>query len=606
MTPRERNMVIGLLAAILIGLGVFGGYTLVYSPLEDANASIKQLDEEIRGDGTVDKPGLFDKVDTMRKSATQAALVKRASLPPNIDLAKTQYKLLLERLLQQARIEQYQIPPNNTALDSRPPLTPELGNKKPAFTRLGFQVNMNKVDIWQVADFLYEFYQLDLLHQITDISITRENKPNEVRSGLEVKLKIEAIILDGAEQKPSLFPVSLDNKLTSSGEAVAAIGGGRAVLAVAAHPELSRKVTAGTNLQVLAAKPRDYSLLALKDIFYGILPDKAPPALNIAKISDILVKPGDKIPDVKVSLSGEGAENARIAAKCFGSMLPEGALEIDPDTNAIKFPAMNEDLSDYAFSTITVTAVSEFGKEAKSTFNLKIIKPMGTVLIKDDIASEIRLVMVGASSDGSMCALIQDNATPLKYKITSKATTGIEVVKWWLVKPAKHEWWKDRDYEHPPGILAISDEFSATKKTLKIIAIEHDSLIVMDLTKPEVKPDGNKWVGKGNRPGGGAGGGAPPSPPAMKSGPPNPLPAVAGNLALAVPASRAKLLAEIAMRFAVGNLGKSPPPPVLYRWVNGKSLKDLEQAKISPDEARKILQNVADVGDVGSPVSAAK
>src|ERR1700722_9822624 len=275
MNPRERNLIVGLLAVIVLGGGAFGGYTFVYSPLDETNVAIKQLEDEINGDG--DKQGLSDRVVAMKKSVAQAAVVKRQSLPPDINDAKKQYMLLLERLLQQAKVEHYSIP-NATLLDSRAPATPDLGNKKPAFTRLMFRVDMSKADIWQVTDFLTEFYNLDLLHQITEMTITRENKPTDVRNGLNVRLAIEAIILDGAETKFSLFPVTIANKanssveLTSSGEAVAAIGGGRAVQAVAAHPELVRRVTASTNTPVLASRPRDYSLIPLRDIFYGVIP----------------------------------------------------------------------------------------------------------------------------------------------------------------------------------------------------------------------------------------------------------------------------------------------------------------------------------------------
>ncbi|HEV3383169.1 MAG TPA: hypothetical protein VG097_00055, partial [Gemmata sp.] len=387
MTPRERNMVIGLLATILIGGGAFGGYTLVYTPLEEANASIQLLEEEIKG--TSEKPGLFDRVDAMRKSAAEAALVKRQSLPLNVDLAKNQYKLLLERLFQQARIETFQIP-SATQLDTRPPLTPDLGNKKPAFTRLGFKVKLNKVDIWQLTDFLYEFYELDLLHQITEITITRENKPTEVRSGLEVQLSIEAIILDSAEPKLALFPVTLAGnninklpELTSSGEAVAAIGGGRAVPAVAVHPELSRKVTALANAPVLATRPRDYSLLAQKDIFYGILPDRPPPGLMFAKIPDIQINMEDKkIPEVKVSVLGDGAENAKITAMASGSMIPEGPLQVDPNTNTISFPPVKEGLTSYAYVIVTVNAISDNGREGKAKFEVKFNRP--PIVVKGD------------------------------------------------------------------------------------------------------------------------------------------------------------------------------------------------------------------------------
>lgn len=440
MTPRERNMAIGFLAAILLGGGAFGGYTFVYEPLSETNAAIKQLLDEVEGDGSPEKPGLKQRVEAMKNAAPQLLVAKRQSLPQNIDLAKDQYKLLLVRLFQQAKIGNYTLP-DTREIQGRPPVTPELAPKKPAYTRLAFRVEIHKVDIWQLADFLNEFYQLDLLHQITDITITRQNKPTEMRNGLDVHLVIEAIILDGAETKLSMFPVILAGKLTSSGEAVAAIGGGGAVEAVASQPELGRRVTALSNTPVLAARHRDYSLLALQDMFYGVLP-KAP-------------------------------------------------TERDPSPPK-----------------------------------------------KDDIASAIKLIIVSESSEGTSTAIVQDTASPFKYKITVNPKKRIEVVKFYLKLLKSRVWQRDLDYEYPEGVLAFSDETSSTKRSFKVLAIEDNSLIVADLAKSDAKLD-------------------------LKAA-------------------------------------------TLYRWGNGKSLKDLDRAKIPADETRKILQRIAQDDLAQLPVLTAK
>jgi hypothetical protein len=640
MTPRERNMIIGILAVILLGGGAFAGYTFVLSPLQDTNALINKLHEDIDGDGSPDKPGLENRATTMKKAGPLLAVARRQSLPPNIDLAKTQYELLIERLLQQSKIDKYTIPEAKTP-ESKAPVVPEIAPKKPAYTRLQFHIVMQKVDIWQLSDFLYAFYQIDLLHQITDLTITRQNKVTDMRNGLEVTLNIEAIILDGAEMRSSLFPVALlklteesinalktenlpdfvisklnalKNKqfpqedflrelrkilnvnemqqyqyvilknvsviITPAGEAVAAIGGGRALQAVVAQPELMRKVTALANTRVLAARPRDYSLLALGDIFYGLLPaDSSPTGLTIAKISDVEIKQGDKIPPVKVHLSGDGSDIATITATASGSMIPEGALKVDQETKTISFPTTKEDLTNYASATITVVASAETGKENKTSFKVSFERERITSVVKDDISSAIKLIMVSGGSDGVVTAIIYDSANPFRYKLTASAKNGIEVVKLYRLKA--DDWRKD-DYNHPTGVLAFSDESSATKRNFKVVAIEPNGLIVADIGKPEIKPDAKpEQKGRGRPPGGGGPGGGPP-----RGGPADPLAALAGNLATAAPA------------------------PVLYMWVTGMSLKDLDdkdkKAKIAPDEARKILQRIAQNGQVLIPVSTSK
>ena len=575
MTPRDRNLAIALIGLILVGGGVFGGYTFVYSPLQEANDAMQKLQEEIDV-GTPEKPALNSRVEMMRKAAKEAVILKHQSLPKDIDVAKREYKLLLARLLQQAGISTFTLPDAKT-LPGRPPITPELAAKKPAYTAIQIRFDIKKVTIWQLADFLYEFYQLDLLHQITEITIDRENKATEARNGLEVHLTIEAIILDGAESKLALFPVVMDGKLTTSGEAVAAIGGGRAAVTVAAQPKLDLKVSANSSTPVLATKSRDYSFIALRDIFYGVLPVEKSTILQFARIPDIQIYRGEKIPDVKLSLTGDGSETAKISATASGSLMKEGPLTIDPKTNTIQFPEMNEDTSDFASSTITLTATPESGKEHKSTFKVSIRRPETTTVgNRDDISSAIKLIMVSGYSNGIMKAEILDSANPFIYKVTAGPDNKVEVVKWYLLKAKSREWRKE-DYEHPPGVLAFSDEISSTKKAFKVIAIENDALILADIgksDKPESKPDAQR----GGRPAGGRPGSG-----ASKAGPAEPLAGVAGNLATQVPV------------------------PVLYRWSNGKSLADMMNlGKIPTDETKKILGRVAQAVPVETPVSSVK
>jgi hypothetical protein len=575
MTPRDYKLAIGLIVTLVLGVGVAGGYVLVLSPLDDAGESISKLNDEI--EGLPDKQGLKKTVSDMEEAALKMANIKRQSLPPDLDVAKAQYKLLLERMLHQAKITSFTIP-EAKAIPGRPPVTPEIAPKKAAYTALQVRVVIPKANIWQIADFLYSFYQADLLHSITDITIARENKVTETRNGLDVHLTIEALILDGVEKREALFPTFANNKLAPAGEAIAAIGGVRLVPAVAAQSELARKVTANNTTPSLAPSKRDYSLIALKDIFYGVLPpEKSPPTLQIARVPDVKIKEGEPVPDVKVNITGEGAETAHLTATVSGSLLPEGALKVDPKTNTISFPPVNEDAPSYAGSTVSLVAKTEAGKEQKSSFKVSFEASTRPAI---DIAAAIRLIMIAGASDEVATAIIFDSANPFKYKITG-SKTGIEVAKWYLVKQATGEWRRDRDYEQPAGVLAISDDFSNTKKTFKVIAIEDNGLILADLGKTDAKSDPK---GGGKQPGGRQGGNGPPGGGAPgKSGKAEPLAVLAGNMATALPA------------------------PTLYRWTNGTSLAEMmDKGKIPGDEAKRIMQRLAHAKGVEIPVSSSK
>ncbi len=550
MTSRERTLAIVVLGLLLVVGGGAAGYMLIYEPLQEKNAAALKLRGEVED---LEKTAL-----TMRKNLPQVAEVKRQSLPPDESIAKAQYKLLLERLLLEAKITNYTLPDGRIAAATRS--TPELAPKKPAYKTITFQIDFTKADIWQVADFLYDYYQLDLLHQITELRITRENRTTEPRNGLSVHITTEAIILDGVEPRVALFPVTA---------AVAAVAGYPGLQAVVAKPELIRRMTSTTASPVLATRTRDYSWLAQRDMFYGQLPPPVvtpPSPLRIERLDNVTMDRNEKSKDVRVRVSGDGSVDAKIEATVSGSLLPEGALTVDPKSHTITIPAIDTDASEYAYSTVSIVATAANGKTAKGSF---MVSPTRSEEKKvgPDISTFIKLVIVSTASDGTAEAMIKDNANPYRYRI-SVTTKGIEIIKEW---PATGKTWKrDRDYDHPPGVLLISDEETSTKRTFKVIAVEHNALIVSEQTLPEPAKDTKppKIGGMGFRP--------PPVGPA-KQGHADPIAAVAGNLAAAI------------------------PQPVYYRWGNGKSLREmLDQKgnKLSPEEIKKILGRVASEGPV--------
>lgn len=556
MSSRERIMAIAVLGLLLVVGGGVAGYMFIFEPLQAKKAAASKLQSE------VDELEL--KALDMKKKLPQVAEVKRQSLPPDESIAKAQYKLLLERLLLEAKITNYTLPDGRIAATTRS--TPEISPKKPAYKTITFQLDFNKVDIWQVADFLYDYYQLDLLHQITELRITRENKTTEPRNGLNVHITTEAIILDGVEPRNALFPVT---------GAVAAVAGFPGLQAVIAKPELVRRMTSTSHTPVLATRTRDYSWLAQRDMFYGPLPPpvitpKSP--LRVERIDTVVMDRNEKSKDVRVRLSGEGSIDAKIEATISGSLLPEGALTFDPKTNSITIPAIDPDASEYAYSTVSIVATATDGKTAKGSFSVTPLRPEAKPAPTIDIAGVIKLVIVSTASDGTAEAMIKDNANPYRYRI-SVTPKGIEIIKEWPV--SGRTWKRDRDYDQPPGVLLISDDETATKRTFKVIAIEHNALIVSEQMRPEPAKDEKPPMVMGK------GGGRQP-PKLTKQGPADPLGAVASNIATAI------------------------PQPVFYRWSTGKSLRDVldpkNKSKLAPEEIKKILGRVAAEGPV-SPVA---
>jgi hypothetical protein len=568
MTPRERLLAMIVLALLVVGVGGVGGYMFILSPLQEKERAAQGLQ------GEVDE--LDSKLLAMRKAAPQVAAVKRASLPPDpsdskdpnrvptFNFARAEYKRLIERLLLRAGITDGKPGVDKVAIH-RPPITPELSAKKPAYYTLTFQIEINKANLWQVVDFLYGYYQVDLLHQITDITITRENKASETRGGLKVTITSEAIALDGVEPRSSLIP------MTSS---IAAVAGELGLQAIAARPELVHRLSRST---ALASRTRDYSFIALGDMFYGVVPTYVPPKpvpFEIARIDNVTMTRDEKPKEVVVHLKGDGAGEAKVTAVASGSLLKEGRLTVDHDAGTITIPAVKATVEDDATSVVEVVAVSGDGTTKKTSFTVAVEKlpkpPPGP-----DISSAIRLVIVSTTSEGTAEAWIKDNANPFRYVVTA-TPKGIEISKWWQV--TGKTWKKDRDYSQPPGILEVKDDDSSTKRLFKIIAFEHNALIVCDITPPEPAPSESKKPaipGVPVRPPGGA----------SKQTPAEAITAVAAAITAGI------------------------PKPAYYRWTAGKSLKELldpspkNPNRLKPDEVSEILRRVAADGPAGPVVA---
>lgn len=566
MSSRERVLSIVVLGLLLAVGGGVGGYMFVYSPLQDKKKAAADLTQEV--------DDLDLKVLGMLKSAPEAAEAKRQSLPPDpvnpgnpskvptFDIAKAQYKLMLERLLTKAGIRDFKIPTERVNTAGRPPVTPEIAAKKPAYTTLTFVVDVQRANIWQLVDFLYDYYQLDLLHQITDLKITRENKLSEGRGGLKAIITFEALVLDGAVPRTSLFPV---------GSAVAAVGGQPAVQAVIARPELLHRLTTISSKPVLATTKRDYSYIALKDIFYGPIPpyvEKVDP-FALGRLDDVRMARDEKPKEVRVRLSGEGATGATVVVSSSGSLLSEDSIKFDPKTGTITIPPVDKDAPDSATSTVSVLATSANKVLKKGSFTVSVEKTAEPPKPTTVIDSAIRLVIVSIASDGTAEAIIKDNANPFRYIISISKKDGMKIEKWW--QATGKTWKKDRDYEEAPNVLKISDEETATKRTFRVVAIEQTSLILSELATGQPPKEMSF-------PGGPPRGPRPPMGPA-RQGRADPIAAVAGAFVAAL------------------------PKPTYYRWQNGKSLKELD--KLSDEEVKAILSRVAEAGPIGPAVVSA-
>jgi hypothetical protein len=542
MTSREQTLALVLIGAtILIGGGA-GGYMLIWQPLQRQKAAEEALNKEIAE--------LQAQVDGQRAIAQRLADARTRSLPADESLARREYTVALEHLVEGAGVPKgYTITPKT--VDNSSKAVPEIAKGKPVYTRVAYELTFKKADMWAIKDFLQAYYRLGLLQQITAITIKKEEDPGAKNAGkrndLTVTLTTEAILVDGAETRRTLLPVPT---------AFAAIGGGAIHKGMTLIPEAGRGVRTQVPVSVLSPVGRDYTLMVLKDPFNGPLPP--PPPFKLAKIPDVKIKPDERPAAVKVPISGAGADGATITAiaEKGGTLFAPGALKVDQKAQSIELPKTS---ATEGSSLISVIATSADGKEEKGSFKVSLSDEWSESKKNDgreDIAPFILLIGVAQQSNGSAWARICDTFNRSRYQIDA-TRTGIKVGKEEIWRPNKG-WETVESYKHPPGVLVISDAASKTRRTFKVIAVDHEGLILADIKPGEAAP---RPGGKGPRP----------DRPA-KQGPADPVAALGGNMIVV------------------------PPQPKFYRWTVGQSLAALKP--IPNEEGQKILKQAEADGPV--------
>ena len=555
MSARERNLAVLLIALILLFGSVAIGYAFVYSPIQAKKTAAATLDSEI-----AKKQEEFDKLKTERKKLDD---LKRRSLPADASVAKREYAEVMNRLLVNAKVPTgfrvRELAPDATG-------TPALASKKPTYTKIAFEITFERADMWNVHDFLLSYYRLPLLHQITLLDIKTDAQPSTTTRGkvvndrrdLVVKVITEAIILDGADGRKSLFSVPA---------AFAAGGGSRGVTARAPPPEALRHPYHG-EAPPLATRTRDYSLIVQNDVFHGPLP--LAPSMSVERIADISVEMDKEIAPVKVRVAGDLGPTGKITleAKADGRILPAGSVKVDQLARTIAILPTEGEIGS---GEITVTARTAEGKEAKTKFRVKVTEPEEKAApekILPDISDAIRLIGSVTTSENTAEVIIRDNFNPFTYVIEVSPSGRIKVTKFFFLAAVKK---RDREYlpDVPLPQVFSDDGISSTKRTFQVVAVDSLGIYVMDIkpAKPAEKPKAPAPKGFG----------PPKAPPVAKQGPAEAMSLIVGAAAL------------LAQKPAADS-------PVLYRWNIGQPLKSIKE--VPKDDAKKILDKVKTGGPV--------
>lgn len=250
MTTRERHLAVIVVA--ILGVGAVGllAYTLVLSPLIDKDKQVKLKENEV---ATLELD-----ISTIQFEQKKFEAFRQQSLPADVGVSREKYFNLLEGLVRRA---EFPAGANTKITQSEPDAksAPTIAPKKNAYTKLTYDLTF-KAQLYHVIDFMQLFYRQPLLHSIKSINIQR---PSDQRAQglrqLDVTMKIEAIVLDNAPQRPTLLPIVRELALLSG----AAAQTGFSLFAVSGRG--SPIPPAG----ILADEPREYLAIAGKDMFFG-------------------------------------------------------------------------------------------------------------------------------------------------------------------------------------------------------------------------------------------------------------------------------------------------------------------------------------------------
>jgi len=245
MTTRERRLAYVILTFIVIAGAGFVGYQFYLQPMNSYARQVKDLERDIE---ELEEARLkIEKEKKRLEPYVQISLPFTPNTRPEADVnrrtdvARGKYVEKLIEMLQKSGFASIDVkdkkPENKSTPQYKLKGVVTKGKDMSIYTRLEFNVDA-KGNLASLTKWMDQFYKLQLLHQIKNLTVTRPiNPPQGARPNeLDIKMTIEALILEGAEQRKSLEP------------------------------------TKTVNLPPVLAPDRDYASIAAKDLFYGPAP----------------------------------------------------------------------------------------------------------------------------------------------------------------------------------------------------------------------------------------------------------------------------------------------------------------------------------------------
>jgi hypothetical protein len=230
MTRREKVMATTLIAVMaVLGSGVLF-HMFVYQPIDEVREQIK-LEEEKLQKARADLKDQEDQITEILHVDPRLAQWQKISLPPrNPEAKKTgvtpeeqqkrhrselqvEYERYISEMLRKNGFAGDTIVVSPRTGDNR--ASPILRAKEPVYDRMSFSVTA-RGDLEAVLRSLKDFHQANLLHQVRDLTLSvaqARGRTVPAPGTLDLSMTVEALMVNGAEDRKSLLPEKLSYPL---------------------------------------------------------------------------------------------------------------------------------------------------------------------------------------------------------------------------------------------------------------------------------------------------------------------------------------------------------------------------------------------------------
>jgi hypothetical protein len=196
MNPREKKLLIALIAVVGLGLVAFGTWNWFVVPLQNYNKTIASMREDNRV-RQID-------VDLFNRDRRKLMIARLKSLPPIPNEASTEYVNYLFSVLPRAGLSVEEVTPSQNAAEVKP-VAPIPGIKKTGHQMMTFQVKARGT-MKALSTALNAMQQTPYEHRIKSMNIDRADNLSDEDAKLIINMMIETLLVAKAETRPGVPP----------------------------------------------------------------------------------------------------------------------------------------------------------------------------------------------------------------------------------------------------------------------------------------------------------------------------------------------------------------------------------------------------------------